>query len=66
MSTLSVTLPDPGPLGAGVEWTCWDVQIQRVVSWLPGVGKPQAKANTMQQLYFSPFLKPLITGIAQE
>ena len=34
---LAVTYEE-GP--GGHEWSCWDAQIQRVLSWLPGVGKP--------------------------
>ena len=34
---LAVTCEE-GP--GGHEWSCWDVQIQRVLSWLPGIGKP--------------------------
>jgi len=34
---LAVTYEE-GP--GGHEWSCWDVQIQRVLSRLPGVGKP--------------------------
>ncbi len=29
---------EEGP--GGHEWSCWDAQIQRVLAWLPGVGKP--------------------------
>jgi putative tributyrin esterase len=28
---------EEGP--GGHEWSCWDAQIQRVLAWLPGVGK---------------------------
>ena len=33
---LAVTYEE-GP--GGHEWSCWDAQIQRVLAWLPGVGK---------------------------
>jgi putative tributyrin esterase len=31
------TAYEEGP--GGHEWSCWDAQIQRVLAWLPGVGK---------------------------
>jgi S-formylglutathione hydrolase FrmB len=34
---LAVTYKE-GP--GGHEWSCWDAHIQRVLAWLPGVGKP--------------------------
>jgi len=33
---LAVTYEE-GP--GGHEWSCWDAQIQRILTWLPGVGK---------------------------
>jgi putative tributyrin esterase len=33
---LAVTYEE-GP--GGHEWSCWDAQIQRVLAWLPGIGK---------------------------
>ena len=31
---------DEGP--GGHEWSCWDAQIQKVLAWLPGVGKEKS------------------------
>jgi S-formylglutathione hydrolase FrmB len=36
---LAVTYEE-GP--GGHEWSCWDGQIQRVLAWLPGVGRREA------------------------
>ena len=33
---LAVTYEE-GP--GGHDWSCWDAQIQRVIAWLPGIGK---------------------------
>ena len=36
---LAVTYEE-GP--GGHEWSCWDAQIQRVLAWLPGIGRRPA------------------------
>jgi S-formylglutathione hydrolase FrmB len=36
--SLGLTVTYEEGLG-GHEWSCWDAQIQRVLAWLPGVGK---------------------------